>query len=842
MTGMTDAELQGYLKNIHLLPLPEQREILGLLDKLDDANKREKAQGKFIDFVTEIWPGFIAGNHHTITANAFDDIISGKNKRLIVNMPPRHRLATNTPIMTTRGWKTMATISVGDKVFAPDGSPVLVTGKSATYREPLYEVETTDGQVIECDGTHLWTVSYSTRGHPYFSTSFAEHSTEDIFKRGVPKRGGPYLPNFQAVVTPEAELPIDPYMLGVWLGDGTKYGAAIGCSYRDEPETRRLIEAAGYPTSDRDGYQMFGVLKLHAQLREEGLLENKHIPEKYLTASIDQRIALMQGLVDTDGSVGTTGRCTFHQTDRRMAEDFCSLVNSLGVKARITQRQTHYDGVPSKPSYRVNFRHPKAARMQRKASRLGAPSKLPGRAITVRKAGREGDVQCLEVANADGLFLAGRGMVCTHNTKSEFASKYFPAFAMGHRPDMKIIQASNTAELAVNFGRQVRDVVGSPEYSGIFPGVGLDPDSKAAGRWNTNKKGTYFAIGVGGTVSGRGADLLIIDDPHSEQEAARAEYDPTVFDSVYEWYTSGPRQRLQPGGAIVIVMTRWGLKDLTGQVTKTSELRVGSDVWKVINLPAMLDGDRPIWPEFWSKAELMALKAELPVSKWNAQYQQDPTAEEGAIIKREWWQKWEHKKPPKCDFTIMSWDTAFEKTQRADFSACTLWGIFYTENKEEGPNGVKQTVQTTNIILLDAFRDRWSFPELKAKFLKAYKKHQPDSVVIERKASGISLIQEMRAMGIPVGEFTPTKGNDKIARLNSISDIFASGLVWYPDTRWAEEVIEEVAAFPAGEHDDYVDTTSQALIRFRQGGFIRIPTDDADEESEAEKHAVADYY
>jgi predicted phage terminase large subunit-like protein len=289
-------------------------------------------------------------------------------------------------------------------------------------------------------------------------------------------------------------------------------------------------------------------------------------------------------------------------------------------------------------------------------------------------------------------------------------------------------------------------------------------------------------------------------------------------------------------------MTRWGLKDLTGQVTKTSELRVGSDVWKVINLPAMLDGDRPIWPEFWSKAELMALKAELPVSKWNAQYQQDPTAEEGAIIKREWWQKWEHKKPPKCDFTIMSWDTAFEKTQRADFSACTLWGIFYTENKEEGPNGVKQTVQTTNIILLDAFRDRWSFPELKAKFLKAYKKHQPDSVVIERKASGISLIQEMRAMGIPVGEFTPTKGNDKIARLNSISDIFASGLVWYPDTRWAEEVIEEVAAFPAGEHDDYVDTTSQALIRFRQGGFIRIPTDDADEESEAEKHAVADYY
>jgi predicted phage terminase large subunit-like protein len=406
------------------------------------------------------------------------------------------------------------------------------------------------------------------------------------------------------------------------------------------------------------------------------------------------------------------------------------------------------------------------------------------------------------------------------HTKSEFASYLLPAWFLGKFPNKKVIQTSHTAELAVGFGRKVRNLVDQDVYRDIFPGVGLQTDSKAAGRWATNKGGDYFAIGVGGAVTGKGADILIIDDPHSEQEAAQAEVNPEIYDKTYEWYTSGPRQRLQPGGAIIVVMTRWSKKDLTGQVLKAASQRSGEE-WEVIEFPALLPSGKPLWPQFWPRMELEALQKELPHSKWMAQYQQQPTSDSTAIVKREWWQIWEDDEAPNCEFTLMSWDTAFEKNNRADYSALTHWGVFYHPDE----TGLPQA----NIILLNAFRERMEFPRLKQEAIDQYKEWEPDSVIIEKKASGAPLIYEMRAMGIPVQEFTPSKGNDKISRLNAVSDIFASGRVWAPNTHWAEEVIEEVASFPAGEHDDYVDSVSLALMRFRKGGYIRTLLDEEDE-------------
>jgi len=406
------------------------------------------------------------------------------------------------------------------------------------------------------------------------------------------------------------------------------------------------------------------------------------------------------------------------------------------------------------------------------------------------------------------------------HTKSEFASYLLPAWFLGKYPGKKIIQSSNTAELAVGFGRKVRNLVDGEAYAKIFPNVALRHDSKAAGRWSTNANGEYFAIGVGGTVTGKGADLLIIDDPHSEQEAALASNDPSIYDKVYEWFTSGPRQRLQPGGSIVIVMTRWGKRDLTGQVLK-AEMQRGGEEWEVIEFPAILPSGNSLWPEFWSLNELEALRNELPNSKWQAQYQQIPTSDTSAIIKREWWNIWDEETPPQCEYTLMSWDTAFEKTNRADYSACTLWGVFDYPDDTGTPQ--------SNLILLNAFRDRMEFPELKKRAVEEWKEWNPDSVIIEKKASGAPLIYELRAMGIPVQEYTPVRGNDKITRLNSVSDLFASGRVWAPGTRWADEVIDEVASFPSGEHDDYVDAVSLALMRFRKGGFIRTLLDEDDE-------------
>lgn len=404
------------------------------------------------------------------------------------------------------------------------------------------------------------------------------------------------------------------------------------------------------------------------------------------------------------------------------------------------------------------------------------------------------------------------------HTKSEFASFLLPAWYLGKFPDRKIIQCSNTAELAVGFGRKVRNLVDGDLYAKIFPNVTLRHDSKAAGRWATNSNGDYFAIGVGGTVTGKGADLLIIDDPHSEQEAALAAGNPEVYDKVFEWYESGPRQRLQPGGAIVIVMTRWGKRDLTGKVLQSMIEKDGDD-WEIISLPAIRPNEEPLWPQFWSYEELCKLRNVLPISKWSAQYQQNPTSEEGAIVKREWWQIWDKENPPPCKFIIQSWDTAFTKNERSDYSACTTWGVF---DMNEDPSD-------THIILLDSLKERLEFPELKQRAHQMYMEWSPDAFIVEAKASGAPLIYELRAMGIPVQEFTPVRGNDKISRINAVADLFASGKVWCPPTRWAEEVMEEMASFPNSDHDDLVDSTTQALIRFRKGGFVRLDSDEPDE-------------
>jgi predicted phage terminase large subunit-like protein len=404
------------------------------------------------------------------------------------------------------------------------------------------------------------------------------------------------------------------------------------------------------------------------------------------------------------------------------------------------------------------------------------------------------------------------------HTKSEFASYLLPAWFLGKYPNKKVIQSSNTGELAVGFGRKVRNLVDSETYKAIFPNLELQQDSKAAGRWNTSKGGDYFAIGVGGTVTGKGANLLIIDDPHSEQEAALAASNPDVFDKVTEWYTSGPRQRLQPGGAIVIVMTRWAQRDLTGQVLKAAAAR-GGEQWEVIEFPAIMPSGKPVWPEFWELSELEALRQELPNAKWQAQYQQNPVGNESAIVKRDWWKWWETENPPQCDYILQAWDTAFEKTQRADYSAGTTWGVFINDEDNSTPN----------IILLNTYKKRVEWVELKRDVLAEYREWEPDSVLIEKKATGAPLIYELRAMGIPVQEYTPSRGQDKIARLNSVSDIIASGKVWLPRTQWAEELVDEVGSFPSGEHDDLVDSMTLALMRFRQGGFLRLPSDEPDE-------------
>lgn len=414
--------------------------------------------------------------------------------------------------------------------------------------------------------------------------------------------------------------------------------------------------------------------------------------------------------------------------------------------------------------------------------------------------------------------------------KSEFASYLFPAWFLGQYPDKKIIMATHTAGLSEDFGRRVRNLLDTEEYREIFPNTLIADDQKAAGKWSTSAGGQYYAVGVGGALAGRGADLFVIDDPHSEQDIkanSRA-----TFDNAWSWFQTGPLQRLMPEGRIIVVMTRWSLIDLTGKLINFQIKNPESDPWEIVELPAILPSGKSLWPEQWPVEQLEQKRTAMDPRYWNAQYMQQPTSEGAALIKRADWRIWEGEDPPPCEFVIQSWDTAHETKTSADYTACTTWGVWYNEDEGMRPS----------VMLLDAFKERMEFPELKEAALRQYHEWKPDSFLVEKKAAGAPLIQELRRMGIPVDEFSPSRGNDKIARLNAVSDLFASGSVWAPDRRWARDVIEEVVAFPVGEHDDYVDTMTQALLRFRNGGFITLPSDEVDEPRYFKSGRRAAYY
>lgn len=863
---ISDADLRQLERQLPNLDPEHKRRVLELLEERDRLAGLADAREHFLAFVRLVWPEFIPGAHHQLMAEAFEDVAAGRLNRLIIDMPPRftksqfaswllpawflgrfpskkiiqasnteslaagfgrqvrnlvsredkqsddpsndnyhevfpdvtlakdsqaaghwhtnkggsyfavgvngrvtgiggdiiliddpHALEITTEIPTPNGFVTIADLKIGDEVFGPDGKPTKILAKSAVMHDRLlYDATTNDGATVACDAGHLWTYRRGTNVKLGFTTG------ETRVLEAWDKPNKPIIPSTRPVEYPHADLPIDPYCLGYWLGNGTATLGRITCHLDDVAYIRAQFDAAGYETTDQVDPHNFGVKGIRAQTMAIGVFDNKHIPDAYLTASVEQRMALLNGLMDSDGTVAKLGQCSFDNTNLNLVEGVRQLVHSFGVRCSpiklIPPSPTGYKTEQPSLYYRTNFNMENAARIPRKRERTRSPTDKRGRSITVTKALRKGSVQCITVDREDGLFLAGRGYIVTHN---------------------------------------------------------------------------------------------------SEQEAKQAESRPEVFDDVTEWFTSGPRQRLQPGGAIIIVATRWSKRDLVGQVLKKMDADIASgmrpgtyDHWKVINLPAILDEgestERSMWPAFWPLETLQATRNALPVGKWSAQYQQNPVSEQAAILKREYWRRWgdddkercpgpmhaaawQNGDPPACDYIIGSWDCASTKNERSHPSAYTLWGVFKAEDPDTG-----KTVN--NIILLSSFTARMEFPELKKRAKEFYDEDNPDTLLIENKAAGIQLLQEFRAMGIPAEDFsgssrgTKSLPNDKIARANMVVDIFASKYVWAPNRRFADVVIEECASFPAGDTDDLVDSAVQAMIRFRQGGFIRTANDEPEEE------------
>ena len=431
------------------------------------------------------------------------------------------------------------------------------------------------------------------------------------------------------------------------------------------------------------------------------------------------------------------------------------------------------------------------------------------------------------------------------SSKSVLCSKLFPAWYIGRNPEHEIMTVSHSDQLASDFGRSVRDIVTTEQFQDIFRGVTLRSDVRAAGKWKTNQNGTYYAAGVRSQIAGRGAHIAILDDVMSEEDS----YSEAGRRYVKEWYPAGLRTRIMPNGAILIINTRYHFDDLCGWLLKQQEEMSEYDTlpWDVVRIPAWLDEeaaellDLPeggsYFPE-WKPDEVLAIdEAEIKASNgsryWNSLYMQDPTPEEGGLIKKKWIQEWEYEEPPTCEFIIQTYDTAFSTRTTADFSVVQTWGIFSLYEQNE--MGIEDFAP--NLILLGNIRGRFEYPELRRTAQMLYSKHKPDVCIIEKKASGQSLIQDMRRSGLPVKDYTPDR--DKVARAYAASPIMEAGRVWIPkNKKWADELIEELTRFPHAAHDDQVDALVMAIHYLKESWHVTHP-DDPEWEDEKRHKRVA---
>jgi predicted phage terminase large subunit-like protein len=398
-----------------------------------------------------------------------------------------------------------------------------------------------------------------------------------------------------------------------------------------------------------------------------------------------------------------------------------------------------------------------------------------------------------------------RAIVCLppRHGKSLLCSTLFPAWALGRAPRRLIIGASHGQELADVFGRRVRNLLLDDRFRAVFPSCRLSEDSAAVSRFDTSAGGSYFGIGRGGGLTGRGADLIVVDDPlRDAQEAAS----PTIRQQLKEWYAAVAYTRLQPGGAVVIVSTRWSLDDLAGWLLREH----AEEGWKVLSLPAIAEPGDPLgraegealWPTRYGLAELEKIRAQLGSQAWLALYQGRPVPEGGAIFKAEWLGTFRGE--PEFKRRIVSWDTSFGKSaSTGDYSAAVVIG----ESKN-------------NFHILEVVRGRFAFGELRRKMLELNQRFEPVANLIEDTGSGTSAIQELR--GSELLPLLPIPARDsKEVRASAISPLFESGLVLLPEqASWKQAFVDELIQFPASAHDDQVDALTQALswLRSNAGG------------------------
>lgn len=393
------------------------------------------------------------------------------------------------------------------------------------------------------------------------------------------------------------------------------------------------------------------------------------------------------------------------------------------------------------------------------------------------------------------------------SAKSTYSSLAFPAHFMGNRPGCNVVTASHTADFSEQWGRKVRNLISTRECRDIFENMRISEDSRAAGQWSLNTGGEYFAVGVGGSVTGRRADLALIDDPFK----GRADADSaTRRDVVWDWFRADLYTRLKPGGAIVIIATRWHEDDLIGRILR--QMKDGGEQWEYLAFPALCvnpetdimgrkEGEA-LWPEWQSREALLHIRdTGVGAREFRCLYQQDPVPGEGNVVNREWFIP--YRKAPEGLKIIQSWDTGTSTRERSAPSVCITAGV--------SPG--------LDVYILDVWRKNVEFTELLAAANDLAKKFAAKAVLIEDRGNGSSLIQTMRRFStFPIMAINPQNYGDKEFRFDLVTPMIQSGKVFVPEnSAFAEDYLYELLAFPDGTYRDQVDATSQLLNWLQRG-------------------------
>lgn len=864
--------------NLASLPRKEREKLARALQEQYVRQQRriQAGEGGLIAFVRYFWrvlepvTPFVDGWALEAMCEHLEAVTDGRITRLLINVPPGFMKALDieTPILTTWGWKKHGDLRVGDYVFGPDGEPKKVLACTDHADEESYDVKFDDGVAIIAGAGHLWAIEreYSDKASKWHRTRRSEVVTTPELQVSSRTHKGGTSPDLirvaKAIRLPPRQLLIDPYVFGAWLGDGS---TTAGCIYAAEQDIEnfaklgRIAHTVPAGGMRNQAFHRIAVDGLQVRLRILGLLGNKHIPEDYLQSSIDQRLALLQGLMDTDGNCAKTGECSFTTSLPSLRDGVKSLIESLGMKAYCSSRLTKLNGKIYGPHYKIGFTPEpgmRIFRLDRKQAMIKSTDNPRSRSRYIDRVTPVGKrtVNCIQVEG--GLYLAGLSLVPTHN--SMLLNIFWPAWEWGAkaRPDLRYVSFSYSSILTERDNEKFHYLLASPEYQALYGRV-VKITKEGVGRIANTARGWKFASSVGGVGTGERGDRILADDLHKVSEAESE----TVREATTTWFRESMQNRLNDlgRGAIIVLGQRVNGDDVSGVIIEEypdyvhlcipmeyDARDLDEDGFKVQTSigweDERTDEGQLAWPERYPGHVLEAFKSRPYL--WAGQYQQSPTIRGGAIIRNEYWRIWnaaamaEHDVKlgsfPPLEFVIASLDGAFTEKKENDWSALTVWGVWL--NLQGDPK----------VILMDAWHKRLSLhgtselvqmrgetgEEFKHRQMENWgivehvaatcKKHKIDKLIIEAKGPGYSVAQEMRRLYSRepwVVQLYDPGQMDKVARVWTVQHLFTDGMIWRPETEWARMVEDEFGKFPKGAHDDLVDSGVQALTVLRRSGF-----------------------